>query len=203
MNATTNPHSETAVGSDSDRISLPRWIVYFQGALLGVVAATFFIFGMMVGGAYSTGGANSEKITDCRVSGEVWFQTQADEGAVVLLLPVDRQPAERVDPRALNPSRFEPLENPAISLIHELGGAVTRIDDRGKFEVLVDSPGAYHVVAISNNSSPNERQPLRKDQKATLGTYFRPIENLIDEQAYSFSRVQVDGDSKQLPVIRF
>ena len=40
-------------------IVLPRWVVYFQASMLGVCAATFFVFGMMVGNVTSTGPAPS------------------------------------------------------------------------------------------------------------------------------------------------
>ncbi len=57
-----------------DSISVPRWVVYFQGALLGIVAATFFIFGLMVGSITSETSVKP-LVKSCQVNGEVTYST--------------------------------------------------------------------------------------------------------------------------------
>ncbi len=161
----------------------------------------------MVGNINSDSGTEATVLLECRVSGEVRFAAgdgdRADRGAVVLLLPVDAKPMERVDPRTMNPSRFEPLENRAISLVHELGGAVTRTDENGRFEVIVDGPASYDFVVVSNRRMQVKPHPLRKDQKATLGRFFKPFEGLLGEHEFEFTRIHVDAGVHRLPTTRF
>ena len=131
-------------GDVSQTVSVARWIVYFQGALLGVVAATFFIFGMMVG-SLTQSKQNGPILIDCQVSGRVMFSgtsgERPDVGAVVLLLPRDARPEKRLDGRSVNPASFVPLENPVIDFVHAAGGAIVRADEQGRFEVYVKAPG--------------------------------------------------------------
>ena len=91
------PDSKPA--SWSELIEVPRWAVYSQAALLGLIATTFFIFGMMVGNLTSNSSAEINQTFDCRVVGSVAYRVdgdlRADEGAVVMLLPQDRKPDVR------------------------------------------------------------------------------------------------------------
>ena len=68
-------------------VTVPRWAIYCQAALLGIIATTFFVFGMMVGSLTS----NSTEVNatfDCRVVGSVAYRIdgdlKADDGAVIL-----------------------------------------------------------------------------------------------------------------------
>lgn len=188
-----------------DTVQIPRWIVYFQGAMLGVVAATFFIFGLMVGQVTSPPDTG-ENQQQCRVVGEVWLggeESRPDVGAVVLMLPTDHQPTERQDPRHLNPRRFRPLDNNAIDMIHRLGGAVSRADERGRFDVVVDSPGNYQCVVLSAGRQPTEFQPLEKFQKAVLATFFNQTDRLIGEQSCRFIALSISGTQRDMGAIEF
>ena len=73
----------------TNTITLPRSVVYFQAALLGVIATTFFIFGLMVGSLTSNNGFEPE-IVSCEVSGEIVYEKNGveyqDSGAVVMMI---------------------------------------------------------------------------------------------------------------------
>jgi hypothetical protein len=84
-----------------------------------------------------------------------------------------------------------------------LGGAVSRADERGEFEFVVDSPQTYHLIVISKLRMQVQPKPLRKDQKAILATFFMPFENLVGEHEYAFSQIRATGDSMRIPGVTF
>ena len=49
----------------SRTIAVPRWVVYFQAALLGLVATTFFIFGLIITSRYKGAIAKVSDLYQC------------------------------------------------------------------------------------------------------------------------------------------
>jgi hypothetical protein len=199
----------TAIGN-RQYLSIPRWIVYFQAALLGIVATTFFIFGLMVGSITSDGQPRIAK-TDVSIKGQVFYQTNGDakpdEGAVIFLLPTSRRPAERAPANLVSPSGFQPLDNPGIEKVHQLGGAIVRADENGRFEVVVDGnngPGVdYFVLAVSCNQPNVDDSPLTKQQTAAVGTFFMPVERLVEDRAIYWSTISAGTERIEMMDIHF
>ena len=187
----------------SQTITLPRKIVYFQAALLGVIATTFFVFGMMVGSITSKNQFAPE-IVDCRLSGNVVYESGnrnlPDSGAVVLILPLDKSPERRLNPKSIHPDAFDATDNDVIDSILELGGAVIRTDQNGAFNVEVDSPAKYSVIVISKHSP--ENSSLTKKQMAALSTYFMPVEDVRTGKAVFLKAVKLDSTRKKLGEIK-
>jgi hypothetical protein len=185
-------------------ITLPRKVVYFQAALLGVIATTFFVFGMMVGSLTSKNGFEPE-IVDCAVSGTVTFDRQGarvyDPEAVVLILPIDKTPERRLNPTSIHPDSFDATDNDVIQEILKLGGAVVRTNKNGGFNVEVDSPGRYNVVVISKSSS--DSKSLSKKQMAALSTYFMPVNDIRSGKAVFAQSVRLDSTRKKIGKIEF
>ena len=192
-------------GDISQTVSVARWIVYFQGALLGVVAATFFIFGMMVG-SLTQSKQNGATQIDCQVSGRVMFSgasgERPDVGAVVLLLPRDARPEKRLDGRSVNPASFEPLENPVIDFVHAAGGAIVRADDQGRFEVYVKAPATYCLLVVSRKQSKATEHQLTKGEMAAISSYFSPVESLLSDREYFFEIRSLDTAEAKLGTIQ-
>lgn len=192
-------------------ISVPRWLVYFQAGLLGVVATTFFVFGLMVGSLTSGSERPNDAKVDCRVSGRVTYrergETKPDEGAVVFLLPKNRKPDERMDASSVSPAAFQALDNPGIEKLHQLGGAVVRADENGMFEVIIDgneSDGIdYHVLVVSRNQAGTETEQLSKPQVAAIGTFFMPVERLVHDRAIYWSSLTARSKSQKLSAVEF
>jgi hypothetical protein len=199
-----------AGGQRPAMVSLPRWVVYFQAAMLGVIAATFFVFGLMVGSQTSGTSVNEESTYDCRVSGIIQFQsdheTLPDAGAVVFLLPRNGRPVERAAGSSVSPHDFEPLNNPGIEIVNRLGGSVVRADENGVFDVLVDGSDSgiqYYLLVVSRNQSDAAPRPLAKLQTAVIGTFFMPVERVINDRAIFWSEVTADRKKIALPKIEF
>ena len=187
-------------------IPIPRWIVYLQGALLGVIATSFFVFGFAVGNHTKSLSQQSAEPGRCQVQGTVYFDEgtyrRADYGAVVLLLPAERKPRQRPDASGLRPGSFEPLDNPSIEAIRELGGAVVRANTDGAFQATLEADKSYWVLAISKNKQLPDAE-ISKQTRAEIGAYFFPIEDLFQDQAFSWTQVRVTGQSQTLDAVVF
>jgi len=191
-------------------VTVPRWAIYCQAALLGLIATMFFIFGMMVG-SLTSGNAEINAIFDCRVLGSVAFRDEgnlkADEGAVVFLLPKDKKPDERSPGKLVSPATFKALDNSAIDRIHELGGAVVRADENGQFDVLIDASYGngleYYVLIVSKNVRGVDTAPMAKEQVAAIGTFFMPVEEVVEDRSYHWMVINADGERVDLPEIEF
>ncbi|MDG1874666.1 MAG: hypothetical protein P8J27_12195 [Mariniblastus sp.] len=209
--------SRAASGSPSspfkswrESIRVPRWVVYCQAALLGLIATTFFIFGMMVG-SLTSGDAANDTIFDSRVAGSVAFRDEgdlkADEGAVVFLLPQGKKPDERSPGALVSPANFKALDNAAIDRIHELGGAVVRADENGQFDVLVDATYGnglkYHVLIVSKSVARKDTDSMSKEQIAAIATFFMPVEQVTDDRSYHWMEITANGERVDLPEIEF
>lgn len=190
-----------------DAILVPRWIVYFQGALLGVVAATFFIFGMMVGNLTSGANSTAEQKLNVRVRGEVVYlrdgREVSDADSVVMFLPVNLKPDQRSDAALVHPDTFQPLDNPGIERVNSLGGSIVRVDERGAFDVVVDGPQEYYVLVISANRKPIPAPTFNKLQTAAVATFFKPVESVIDGNQFYWTTLFADRDTISMPKIIF
>lgn len=184
----------------SQTITLSRRVVYFQAALLGVIATTFFVFGMMVG-TLTSGRSLDQEILDCAVTGRVLWEGEPDRGAVVYILPLGKTTESRLNPRSLHPDAFDAVENEVIEMIVGMGGAVVRTDRNGEFDVDVDSPARYSVVVVSKNS-PSSAQ-LGKKQMAALSTFFMPVNELREDKSVYVQAIQLNSTKKNLGNIEF
>ncbi|MDG2014115.1 MAG: hypothetical protein P8J33_11445 [Pirellulaceae bacterium] len=189
----------------TDKVPIPRWAVYLQGALLGVIATTFFIFGLAVGNNTAPVPAG-EASKDSVIAGAVYFDSgrerMADFGAVVIFLPVDSAPRERPDAAGLRPDRFQAVRNPAIDAIRGMGGAVVRTDRDGKFELELAAQTTYWWLVISRNKSVKETD-ISKQTRAELGAWFLPIEDLLGEQDFAWNKIRVSGSRVSMQTITF
>jgi hypothetical protein len=211
VDRTGEAHYEELVGISTlgagDRIALPRWIVYFQAGLLGVVASTFFVLGLMIGS--STGGRDdgTTELYECQLHGEVYFadgrQKSADEGAVVIVLPADARIMERPDPNPLRPDDFQAIDNPSIDTIESIGGRVVRINRQGEFDLTLTGPREYLVLVISRFATRTDQERIPKTAVADIGGFFFPAEDLIGEKKFFLTRVVVNRRSQNLPAVLF
>lgn len=188
-------------------VSLPRWIVYFQAGMLGIVATTFFLLGLMISSKSGGPEGRATKLYDCQLTGQVYVMSEGrkipDEGAVVIVAPVDSRMMDRPDPATLRPDEFEAGENPSIAQIEAAGGRVVRINREGEFDLTLRGPREYFVLVISRSGERLESERIPKSTAADIGGYFFPVEDLLGDKKYQLSRLILNRRSQNLPTIVF
>ncbi len=176
--------------------------------MLGVVAVSFFVFGLMVGNLTS---ASRNGRTETAVSGLITFKQGSDylpdADAVVMILPANQRPDERSKAVDVHPQSFEPLENPGIDRVYALGGAIVRAGEDGRFRVVVDGPQKFNVLVVSNHTARNEdddeRDQLTKSQRASVADFFFPVDKAIGDQRVYWTTFDASNDSYELPEVKF
>jgi hypothetical protein len=185
---------------------LPRWIVYFQAGLLGVGCSTFFVLGMMISQNVGKGSERKVETFKTQLTGQVQFfddgKRLSDEGAVVLVLPVDARITEHPEARNLGPEHFQPTDNPAIEAIDKIGGKVVRVNREGEFALEVLGPREYFVLVISHFTDRPDGEQIPKSVAADVNRFFSSAEDLIGRKKYSLTKMRLDRSSHLLvPVV--
>jgi hypothetical protein len=183
----------------SSMVSVPRYVVYAQGFLLGIVALVFFAFGMIVGG-----GARSESAPSpsqpCTVSGTVLYedgtrQALPDESSVAIILPLAVRPDQKAAVDGLRPTDPEPGDrHPSMAIIRSLGGDYARIDRRGRYRLRVTAPGRYYLLIVSHHARRQSDQQPEPHELAQIGRYFVPATSLLDSQRYAWKELRIRED---------
>jgi hypothetical protein len=187
-------------------VTLPRWTVHFQALLLGVVATTFFLFGMLVGSSSSITSLPAEGLElsyDCRVSGKLVAQTNGREhpafGGVVFALPRDRSPKSPLPSTGITPKEFQPLDNQTIAAIHDLGGAVSRVDEDGQFDLIVDGGRGYFLFGIA--TADGGAHPVSESEMELLNRFFQPARRLTTGNHTVWKKFHADEDHLDLATL--
>jgi hypothetical protein len=191
-------------------ILLPRYVVYFQAALLGIVATTFFIFGLMVGSLTSSNSTSTEPVFGCNLAGKVTFVSegikQPDSGAVIFVLPKNRRPEERGAANLVAPDEFRPLDNPGLENVARLGGGIVRADEQGQFNLTIDASRKgieYFVLVVSKHQMRPESTQLTKQQLAFIGTFFLPVDRIITDHKFFWTSITARDTELPLSEIVF
>lgn len=181
-------------------VTLPRYVLFIQGFLLGAVALVFFVFGLMVG-SRSTARHAVPAAEPVVVSGTVTCEVQgtptADVASVVLLLPASKRPDERAAAEGLSPSDPPPADNhPSLMVIRGLGGDYARVDQQGRYQVRAASTGRYYLVIISRKTTRGDGEHPQASELAQLGRYLRPPTQLLGHQAYRWKELLLRSDTR-------
>ncbi len=192
---------------DPSTLQVPRWVIYSQAGLLLLVAGSFFVLGLMAGQLGAGRGSTAAATYACQLTGTVHLRRSdsqvPDEGAVVIVVPSDRAPAQRPEVQTLRPESFEPLDNPAISAIEALGGRVVRINPAGAFDLSLAGPRDYHVLVISRGSNRPPGESIPKSELVAIGRYFFPVEELVGSHQYYWGSVKLNRQSQAIPPLVF
>ncbi len=178
-------------GAERTMLLLPRVAVYFQAGLLAAVALVFFLAGWWIGGAGTRPSAQPVGATAGAPSLEVLLQyrhasgeLRADDGAAVLVLPIDKHVTDKMPAAPLDPSSPAPnAADPAISKLSLLGGAYGRTNAAGKLPSLVVPRAGKHYVLLLSNHATRVGEPRPQDL-AVLGSYLEGAAELIGQRQY-------------------
>ena len=187
---------------DYDRVSVPRVMLYAQGALLGVLALVCFSIGLLTGGAFfSTPSGAPSAAQPCVISGAVTYsagnRTLVDAGAVVIAVPQVDELDERAPVSGLRPLDPEPRPmHRGVEIIRSIGGAYGRADDKGRFELRLPNRGSYFVLVISRRAQHPTVAGVKTADLLKMGRYFDVPADLIGKQKYQWTAEIIRGDRK-------
>jgi len=102
-------------------------------------------------------------------------ETPAIDG-IVFALPRDRFPQSPLPSAGVTPKGFQPLDNQTIAAIHDLGGAVSRVDEDGQFDLIVDGGGDYFLFGVA--TAIRGGQPVSESEMKLLNRFFQPAAKL-------------------------
>lgn len=182
-----NPATDSAAsGTLNERLSVSRRVIYWQGALLGIVAVLFFLLGLLIGSSSQPRSGTADDISV--VSGTIVLEDSiGDEGAVVFLLPTESRPDARFEAEELRPGRVFTSANPEVPLIRGFGGNVCTANRAGQFEMKVTSNREYVLLVVSANATRGGE--LDSDFHTELGHYFSSLDNLTEGRACFYKKV--------------
>jgi hypothetical protein len=185
---------------NTELIAIPRYVLYLQGGLIGVVALVAFAIGMLAGGAMLTQPPPPAAVQACVISGSVTFASGPrqlpDEGAVIALLPQsEAKPDEKAPVAGLRPGDPTPGEtHRGITVLHSLGGGYTRADANGRFQLQVPDRGRYLLLVVSNRSQLRSIEEIQTADILKLGPYFDNAADLLGNHRYQLTQESIRGD---------
>ena len=183
--------------SVQDRVSIPRYVIYTQGVLLGAVALTCFVFGVLTGGTFFS--ATTTAKGPCTLSGTVRYAAGngrlPDEGAVIIVLPDTKDVGQKISSVGMGPN--EPLQEIPLAgaqQLRDMGGGYTRADQQGDFKLQLPSGGKYYVLVLSNHARRSGDENPKTTDLATLGRFLDGSIDLLADSKYQFTAESIRGD---------
>ncbi|MCA9184523.1 MAG: hypothetical protein KDA99_02850, partial [Planctomycetales bacterium] len=196
-NIDIHERAERALAIDPTRVSVPRRVIYAQGILLVVVPLITFALGTWFGLLLSRTADTAQAVAGpCEFTGRIVLLddrmgTTADRGAVVLLVPQDDRPEQRlpVDRLKTGEPRLQPdeLEFRALQVF---GGGYDVADINGEFRVRLPVPGKYYLLVISRNATRPRHLAPTPQELAGIGRYFLPAIDLLGDQDYKWEPIE-------------
>ncbi len=183
-----------------DYVVLPHKVIYIQGALLGVLSIIVFGLGLWCGVLLDS--PTEKQMVYGGVFGTVTFATtsgnpQPDIGVVVMALPVETLPDEKIQPGAFRPDKPPPsADHHGVLSIAALGGQFTRADTVGKYRVANLRPGMYFILYLTGNVRRNSGDLPDSADLAELGRYFISPTKLLGNCDYHWQKRRITGEHR-------
>lgn len=198
------PHINTdpnKLAVDFDKLALPRYVLYGQGILLGVVAFVALGLGILIGrsSAPSTELARGPA-RPCYLTGTIHYTSSSgakspDAGAVVMVVPQDHRPEQKLAIEGLRPDDPEPNEDlAALGQLKAIGGDYARASDLGTFKLRVPDTGEYFLLVVSKHAGRRSSERLDSVHLAQMGRYFLPAPDLLGDRRYRWEAESIQRD---------
>jgi hypothetical protein len=202
----TSAASVPGGSENTELVAIPRYVLYLQGGLIGVVALVAFAIGMLAGSAMLTQPLQPAAAQACVISGSVTFASGPrqlpDEGAVIALLPQsEARPDEKAPVAGLRPDDPTPGDtHRGIAILKSAGGGYARADANGRFQLQVPDRGRYLLLVVSNRSQLRSIEQIQTADIFKLGPYFDNAADLLGNHRYQLTQESIRGDS-EFPVV--
>jgi hypothetical protein len=181
---------------------LSRRAVYALAGLLFGVALLGFAAGYLIGrgrpGAAIAGGeeaAETAAADPVALEGSLIYsaspgQYQPDAEALVLALPVEKRPTEKLSLTAATVSNADAA---AANAVHGLGGAFVHANSDGEFQLVVPRSGDYYLLLVSKHVKRAADKPIEVAVLHELGAYLANPSELIGAYKYVWSQRRLAG----------
>ena len=140
---------------------------------------------------------------DCRVSGKLMAKTNSREdpaiGGVVFALPRDRFPKSPLPSACVTPKEFQAFDNQTIAAIHDLGGAVSRVDEDGQFDLVVDGGRGYFLLGVA--TALGVGQPTSESEMQILARFFQPAGKLTTGNQTVWKKFEAHEDYVEIATL--
>jgi len=201
---TDEPVEEVDTNIDYDRVAVPRYVLYIQGALLGIVGLVCFALGLMAGGSLFTR-EEPTAAQPVKLSGSVTYargtRDVPDMSAVLVAVPQTEQLDERAPVTGLRPEDPPPdAAHRGVEILRTVGGAYARADDQGRFQLELPTSGKYFVLVLSANAKRPSSQPPATEDLLKMGRYFENAADLLGQNRYQWTAETLRSD-RQLNVV--
>ena len=175
-----SPQPSRLTPMPSDKILLPRRMLYVEAVLYATIATVAFGLGYLMGrgGWLPANKEDSDIQNRVPVEGKVLLDGKlGDEGAVIVVLRAEKSPAKRLPIAGLRPDDPPSASDAASSALADLGGAVTQADKSGDFRLFVPAADSYKILilVISKRATPELGKSLEPD----LEKYFDSPTSLL------------------------
>jgi hypothetical protein len=215
----TVPETETSHRLDSDEpppgpassdlILFPRRRFYYQGATYLVLGAAALAAGYFIGRGdahYQQKVKQEDQARDLvKFEGKLEYRPEPghkekarDSGAVILVVPADKVPAEPLSAEEIGPDHPPPPStHPIYRSIDEAGGLYARAGESGDFSSAIPR-GEYCLLLISAHAKRADGDTPDKTTLAEMGKYFDRPEKLIGRWRYRWGRQKIDSGSNPI-----
>jgi len=191
--------SRTAEKFDPNVVSISRRVLYAQGVLIAATGVIAFLLGYLFGESSSAPTPADPVISagPIEVVGKLTYmqggEPQADAGAVIIVLPHDSSPDEKIAIEGLRPQDSPPSEEAMpVRAIRSLGGQYLRSDRNGQFSLTLPRAGRYHVLFVSKAAQRPANVPPSAEDLAALGRFFKAAPDLIAGQKYRWQTLELE-----------
>jgi len=183
-------------------ITIPRYVVYAQGALLAVVGLVSLCLGILIGGTlFQAPATNAVAEGPVTVQGTITYAQNnrrvADEGALIAVLPDIKDPGTRVKPQGLNPGQAVQAEavRKATEQIQNMGGGLAYADAKGNYQLKLPAGGKFFILVISAHQGRSEDQ-VQVDDIRRIGRFFEGATEVLGTSRYKFSPQTLRADTR-------
>ncbi|MBX3439546.1 MAG: hypothetical protein KF861_18810, partial [Planctomycetaceae bacterium] len=129
------------------------------------------------------------------INGRVTFASESnallpDAGARVLLLPASKPGTVKLDVAGFL-AGAEPIDTAvARAAIRAMGGDVATADDDGRYELIPNGPGDYHLLVISRHCGRPSTQTVQTELQDVLSAFFFRPASLVGSLSFQFDRLR-------------
>jgi len=199
--STASPAPSEPAADQADKVALPRSVIYAQGLLLATIGLAAFLAGYLIGVGNrgpATGQPKVDAAGSIEVTGRISLAaggdaSPADQGALVIVLPKDAKPDDRIPVAGLKGGAADSGGNVGLGALESIGGAYQQVDEQGRFRIMLPGADEYWVLRISGSVDRGRGEGPSPADIEAMSRYFDAPEELIGRKEYAWESETLAG----------